>query len=104
MFGKANLITFICLFAVSLGFMGIHEGHVETGRNLINTTVSGFFGYSIQDNLHHPELVFLLVIITGAYLTYFLSSNSTFSESIGIVSTAIGGYLGYLTQNNKKED
>jgi len=102
MFNKSNCVTYICLFAISLGFTGIHEGYIDIGRNLINTTISGYFGYALKDNKNYPELLFLLVIVIGAYITYFISTDVAFSESIGVVSTAVGGYLGYLNRDNKE--
>lgn len=99
---KGTIISLVCIFAMSLGFIGIYSGHLESGRTLISTVITGFFGYSSQDDDYLNEVGFLLAIIAGAFIIYIIAPTEAFTEALALVMAAMGGYLGYLQQSNKE--
>ena len=97
---KSIAISFISISAITLGFTAIHKGHLEIGMTLATTVVSGYFGYSTNNDSNlKPEIVFLLSIMLGAYILLMYSSSEAFTTSISIVTSAVGGYFGYLQQD-----
>lgn len=96
---KCIVISYVCIFAITLGYAAIHKGYIDIGSTLANTVVSGYFGYSKQNNNDFiPEMIFLLSVLLGAYIIFFYSYPISFVASLGVVTPAIGGYLGYLQQ------
>lgn len=98
---KSIALSFISIVAITLSFSAIHKGHSEIGMTLATTVVSGYFGYSTnKDSNLKPEIVFLLSIMLGTYSLLVYSSAEAFTAGISIVTSAVGGYFGYLQQDS----
>lgn len=102
-----NIALGITLLGITVSFLIINEGQIESGHSMSSSILSGFYGFLQKDvnDKSYTEAILILSIFLLCLYSYFSNKNTFFSFA-PILNAAIAGFFGVsisrLTSNNKK--